>query len=432
MQTYKDLWDMAMANFREKISVVAYNTWFQYMKPLDFNGTEFSVSVPSAMTRDVIEHNYLSIMLDSFNETIGISPEINFVIESDSPQVDEKTDESLINFSFRNYVVGDSNSFAFAASRSVAEKYPNITYNPLILYGKSGVGKTHLALAIYNAINSRFPDRKLIYMRTEEFTNEVIRGIHEGRMPEVREKFRSVDVLLLDDIHFIAGKDSVQEEFFNTFNALYQNNKQIIVTCDRPVAEIKTLEDRIKTRLIAGLACDIQSPDYETRVGIIKRNAKASGIDIPDDMVYYIAEQVKQNVRQLEGIVKKLKARSELDNAIINKATVTTAIREIRNGSMPEPVTVQKIIDEVARTYNTTSEELMSKNQSADISKCRHIAIYVVHTIMPDLTLKNVGKQFGKDHSTVHYSLSKVESMMKKEPREREIIEDIINNLQSD
>ena len=428
MQTYTDLWEKAAEYCRRKVSVVAYSTWIENIKPIGFNGTEFTVSVPTDMYRDVILKNYKQYIDEAFEEAIGFVPAFNIICEDESA---EKKADICNEYNFSNYVQGESNRFAFAASMSVAEKFPAITYNPLVLYGNSGVGKTHLALAIYNYIKNKFPDKKLLYMRTEEFTNEVITGIHTNNMPAVRDRFRTVDVLLLDYIHFIAGKDSVQEEFFNTFNALYQDNKQIIVTCDRPIRDIKSLEDRIKSRLTSGLACDIQMPDFETRVGIIRRNAKMYNMNIDDDTVFYIAEQIKQNVRQLEGVIKKLHAIVEFDSSDVNKGIVNNVIRDIRNDYQPEPITVEKILNEVARTYSTTTEELTSKLQTSPLSKYRQIAMYVIREITK-MPLGDIGAYFGRDHSTVHYAISKVEKLIRQVPREKETIEDIIKNLQSE
>lgn len=430
MQNFKDLWSMAIENCRKHVSVVAYNTWLQYMTPVSFDGATFTVSVPTEMYKDVISQNYLPVLLRTFQETIGIEPIVSFVCENDynNDKMDEEPVDILSTYTFANYVVGDSNSFAFAASRSVAERYPAISYNPLVLYGQSGVGKTHLALAIYNYIKAKFPDRKLAYIRSEEFTNDVITGIHNNNMAEVRERLRTVDVLIIDDIHFIAGKTSVQEEFFNTFNALFQSNKQIIVTCDRPISEIKTLEDRIKSRFFAGLTCDIQQPDFETRVGIIRRNLSENSLQISDDTIYYIAEQVTQNARQLEGAIKKLSAISQFDKEGITRGIVAGVIRDIKVGQLPEPASPSKIIEEVARTYQTDSETVLSKKQSALVAKCRHISMYIIREVT-NLPLEEIGAFFGKDHSTVHYSINKVKALMDTNPKERETIEDIIKNL---
>ncbi len=430
MQTYTDLWQKVAEYCRKKVSVVAFSTWIEKITPISFNGADFTVTVPTDMYRSVLEQNYMQYIDEAFEEAIGFKVRFNILCEDELAPVEEENDNST-EYSFANYVQGESNRFAFAASMSVAEKFPMIAYNPLVLYGNSGVGKTHLALAIYNFIRNKYPDKKLLYMRTEEFTNEVITGIHENRMAEVRERFRTVDVLLLDDIHFIAGKESVQEEFFNTFNALHQENKQIIVTCDRPIRDIKTLEERIKSRLMSGLACDIQTPDFETRVGIIRRNATQLGIMLDDDTVFYIAEQIKQNIRQLEGVVKKLHAIVEFDSTEVNKAIVNNVIRDIRNDYQPEPITIEKIVSEVARTYSTTPEEITSKMQTASVSKYRQISMYVIREITR-MPLENIGGYFGRDHATVHYAIKKVEKLMKQVPREKETIDDIIKNLQSE
>jgi len=430
VQNFKDLWTMAIENCRKHVSVVSYNTWLQYMTPISFDGATFTVSVPTEMYRDVISQNYLPILMKIFKDTIGIEPIVKFICENEANNdtAEEEPVDILSTYTFANYVVGDSNSFAFAAARSVAEKFPATSYNPLVLYGQSGVGKTHLALAIYNYIKAKYPDKKLVYIRSEEFTNDVITGIHNNTMAEFREKLRTVDVLLIDDIHFIAGKTSVQEEFFNTFNALFQSNKQIIVTCDRPISEIKTLEDRIKSRLFAGLTCDIQLPDFETRVGIIRRNLSENSLKISDDTIYYIAEQINQNARQLEGAIKKLSAISQFDQEGITRGIVAGVIRDIKMGQLPEPVSPSKIIEEVARTYQTDSETVLSKKQSAVVAKCRHISMYIIREVT-NLPLEEIGAFFGKDHSTVHYSINKVKILMDQNPKEKATIEDIIKNL---
>ena len=430
VQNFKDLWAKVAAYCQEKMSSVAYSMWFGSMTPVSFNGTAFSVSVPTEMYKNVILQNYLPYIEEAFNERLGLPIKLVILCEDEIEKEKPAVEDVLSSYTFQNYVLGDSNHFAYAASMAVAENFPVIKYNPLVIYGNSGVGKTHLALAIFNYIKARYPEKKLLYLRTEEFTNEVITSLHESRMPELRERMRTVDILMLDDIHFIAGKEAVQEEFFNTFNALYQDNKQIIVTCDRPIRDVKTLEERIQSRLSQGLNVDIQFPDFETRVGIIRRNAQQMGLYLDDDTVFYIAEQIKQNVRQLEGVGKKLHAIVEFDSTEINKAVVNNVIRDIRNDFQPEPVTVDKIIEEVARTYQTTAEEITSKVQNAKVSKARQIAMYVIREIT-QMPLSNIGTYFGRDHSTVHYAVNKAETMLKQIPREKEMVEDIIKNLQA-
>ena len=430
VQNFKDLWAAVSASCKEKMSDVAFRMWFSALTPLSFDGAVFTVSVPTEMYKDVVEQNYLSFINEAFLERIGFPVKLEILCADEMEKEDAPVVEDILStYTFQNYVMGESNHFAYAASMAVAENFPVIKYNPLVIYGNSGVGKTHLALAILNAIRAKHPELKLLYMRTEEFTNDVITSIHESRMPELRDRLRSVDLLLLDDIHFIAGKEAVQEEFFNTFNALYQDNKQIIVTCDRPIRDVKTLEERIQSRLTQGLNVDIQTPDFETRVGIIRRNANQLGVKLDDETVYYIAEQIRQNVRQLEGAVKKLHAIVEFDNTEITRTTVNNVIRDIRNDYQPEPITVEKIIEEVARTYQTTAEEITSKVQNARASKARQIAMYVIRDVT-QMPMGKIGTYFDRDHSTVHYAIKKAESLMRRVPREKEMVNDIIKNLQ--
>ena len=430
VQDFKDLWAAVSVSCKEKMSGVAYSMWFGSLTPVSFDGATFTVTVPTEMYKNVVEQNYMSFIDDAFLERIGFPVKLAILCEDEMESEAPVVEDVLSTYTFHNYVMGESNHFAYAASMAVAENFPVIKYNPLVIYGNSGVGKTHLALAIFNFIRTRHPELKLLYMRTEEFTNDVITSIHESRMPELRERLRSVDLLLLDDIHFIAGKEAVQEEFFNTFNALYQDNKQIIVTCDRPIRDIKTLEERIQSRLSQGLNVDIQAPDFETRVGIIRRNAQKLSLALDDDTVFYIAEQIKQNVRQLEGVVKKLHAIVESDATEINRAIVNNVIRDIRNDYQPEPITVDKIIEEVARTYQTSADEITSKVQNARVSKARQIAMYVIREVT-QMPLGNIGSYFDRDHSTVHYAIKKAEALLKRVPREKEMVDDIIKNLQA-
>ena len=431
VQDFKDLWAEISASCKEKMSGVAYSMWFGSLTPVSFDGAAFTVTVPTVMYKNVVEQNYMSYIDEAFQERVGFPVKLVILCEDEmETEAAPVVEDILSTYTFSNYVMGESNHFAYAASMAVAENFPVIKYNPLVIYGNSGVGKTHLALAIFNYIRARHPELKLLYMRTEEFTNDVITSIHESRMPELRERLRSVDLLLLDDIHFIAGKEAVQEEFFNTFNALYQDNKQIIVTCDRPIRDVKTLEERIQSRLTQGLNVDIQAPDFETRVGIIRRNAQRLSLTLDDDTVFYIAEQIKQNVRQLEGVVKKLHAIVESDATEINRAIVNNVIRDIRNDYQPEPITVDKILEEVSRTYQTTPDEITSKVQNARVSKARQIAMYVIREVT-QMPLGTIGSYFDRDHSTVHYAIKKAEALLKRVPREKEMVGDIIKNLQA-
>lgn len=427
MQNYEDLWNLILKDIKEnRVAEVVYKLWMKDIVPVSFDGVNLVLKVDNIVAKDVIEKNYNTVIIDAFKELAGIDINLT-VIEEEEEIVEVKEPGS--EYTFDNFIIGASNRFAHAAARAVSE-HKNIIYNPLVLYGNSGVGKTHLAMAIFNKVKKDFPDKKLLYIRAEEFGNEVIDGIKLGTMEQFRQKYRQVDLLLLDDIHFIAGKPSIQEEFFNTFNALHQNGKQIVVTSDRPPKDIKTLGDRILSRLEHGLLCDIAPPEFETRVAIIQNKAKELEIEIDSDIVFYIADQIKLNIRQLEGVVKKLEALVNLDGKVLNKSIVQSAINEVKVDTYQNPITAERIIEEIGRTYNVPTEDITSQKRGALISKARQLSMYVIKQTT-DLTLTQIGEAFGRNHATVCYSLSEVENLLKSNLKDKEIIEDIIKNLQS-
>ena len=272
-------------------------------------------------------------------------------------------------------------------------------------------------------------------IRGEDFTNQLIQAIQEGKIglgtiDDFRTKFRNADVLLIDDIHFIAGKEQTQEEFFNTFNALYQNNKQIVVTLDRPLKDIKTLDERIRSRLSSGLFADVTSPDFETRVGIIRKKSQQSGFFLDENLIYYIAENIKANTRQIEGVVKKLQAYINIQGKVATVSVVQGFIRDIINDTKPEPIKIEKIIAEVARTYNVSESDILSNRRTASLVLARQVAMYIAREAT-DLSFKAIGESFGKDHSTVLYNVDKIDKFLKDKPYEKELVDDIIKNLKS-
>ena len=354
---------------------------------------------------------------------------IEIVLQTEEEDRKESNDNSELLYTFENFVVGPSNQIAHASAEAVANKPFNNQFNPLFLYGNSGVGKTHLMLAIKNKINKLYPDKKVIFLRGEQFTNELIQAIRTQTTDLFHERFRTADVLLIDDIHFIAGKEQAQEEFFNTFNALYPE-KQIVVTSDRPPKEIKTLEDRIRSRMESGMMADIQPPEFETRASILTKKAEQLDVPISDDMVYIIAENIKNNIRQLEGIIKKLKAYSTVHSTDINIPTVQKYIKDVVSETLPEPITVENVVDEISRTYNVLAEDIFSKRKNADIAYARQVSIYVVSKVI-NLSSTEIGKKFGKDHTTILYTINKMKDILKNNDSERRMIEDIIKNLNS-
>lgn len=441
MESLKEAWAKVKEYCKENISSVAYSVWINELSPVDIKGNEIKLYVKTPFQKSVIMDNYASVIKSGFESILGFDVNINIITEQDSPasstEKEEKSElSSDYEYTFDNFVVGSSNKFAHAASLAVAEN-PAVIYNPLFIYGNSGLGKTHLLRAIQNTINNKYPEKVVRYVRAEDFMRELIPAIRSGdiqggqsAISEFQNKYRGCDVFLVDDVQFFAGKDSTQEEFFNTFNSLYQDHKQIVMTSDRPPKDIKTLDERLRSRFESGLISDIQPPDFEMRVGIIQRKAQMLGLNLKEDVIYYIAEQVKSNIRQLEGVVKKLKAFSMLGSDNPNISMAQNAIRDIRNDDQPEPITVERIINEVARTYMVTPEDIRSQKRDAPISRARQIAMYIVREIT-SMPYVNIGKEFGdRDHTTVVYAIQKIEKLLKRNSHEKATVDDIIKNIQ--
>ena len=440
METIKEVWSgiLEYLHNQDDISEVAYNVWITCIEPLSIEDGEVVVYVHTDFQKKIVTEHYAAKFREAFEKVMGIP--LGLRIRSgeedrDSRPAPAADDGNLFagrssdqEYTFENFIVGSSNKFAHAASQAVASK-PAGYYNPLFIYGGSGLGKTHLLYAICNEIQKNTPDVRIIYTKGEYITNELIEAIQKGQTAEFRSKYRQVDVLLVDDIQFISGKVSTQEEFFHTFDALHQANKQIVLTSDRPPREIATLEERLRTRFEMGLLADIQPPDLETRIAIIKRKAQLLDLHISDDICEYIANQLKSNVRQLEGAVKRMRAQYLLAGDQPSLLTAQNAIRDIRNDSPPVPITVERIITEVARTMNVTPEDIRSTKRSSPISQARQVAAYVVRSIT-GLPMKSIGEEFGtRDHSTIVYAIQKVEARMQKDPSFKGMVNDIIKNI---
>ena len=316
-----------------------------------------------------------------------------------------------------------------AAARKAAEN-PGLSYNPLFIYGNSGLGKTHLLYSIAHTIHDNHPDYKIIYVKGDSFTNELIAAIREGRNQEFRDKYRGADVFLMDDVQFIAGRDSTQEEMFHTFNTLYELKKQIVFTSDRPPKEMLRLEDRLKTRFEWGLLADIIPPDYETRMAIIKSKAIRMGMELPDYIIQLIAETITANVRQIEGTVNKIMAYQDINGDKVDKNTVIRAVKDIFKEKSDILPTADVIIDEVCKFYNLEPGLLRGQGRSKDISLARQIAMYQIRR-MTNLSLKEIGHEFNRDHSTVLSALNRIEGLVKTDPEKAEIIKDITTNINS-
>ena len=434
LDSFDQAWELICEHCKTKITDVAYKTWFTRLKPvsLDFDRGVAVLEVPNEFHKRTLQRGYSDILQEAFQSVFGDNFTFQICVHEElkaqKPEGDGAGQEDY-ELTFDTFVVGPSNRFAHAACQAVATK-PAILYNPLFIYGSSGLGKTHLLNAVAKEFKKNFPDRTVIYAKSEDFTNEIIAAIARGTTPAFREKYRKADLFLMDDIQFIAGKNSVQEEFFHTFNTLYEAKKQIVLTSDRPPRDIATLEDRLKTRFEWGLTADVQAPDFETRIAIISRKAESLQFDIPEAVCEFIANKLKSNIRQLEGAVKKLRAYHLLEGKPTNVATAQAAISDIINNSQPTPVTVDKIIEEVARTYGgITPEDIRSQKRNSNISKARQVSMYIVREIT-QMSMVEIGQTFGgRDHSTVIYAIHQVEKDLKKDSHTKAMVDDIIKNI---
>ncbi|MBQ8687109.1 MAG: chromosomal replication initiator protein DnaA [Ruminococcus sp.] len=432
------------------LSEVAVNLWIGALNPLSLSGSIAAFTVQSDFQRNIVLQHYEELLKEAFQAILGFPVEmiIQVVEPKDdypmmgrdaSPKNAEEIDrrhasleKSLeganYEYTFSTFIVGRSNEFAYAACTAVA-KEPGKNYNPLFVYGPSGLGKTHLMHAIAHEVKQNHPDYNIIYVTSEEFGNDFIRGINENNMISFHEKYRSADVLLIDDIQFFSNKESMQEEFFHTFNKLHAEGKQIVITSDKPPRELKTLEDRIRTRFEWGLITDITTPDFETRIAIIRRKAELLDLVIPDDVSEFIANRLKANIRQLEGAVKKLKALKHLAGSPPSISMAQSVIKDILNDDQPIPITVEKIIMEVADVYGVTPEEIRSSKRSSQISTARKVAVYVVREIT-QMPLQSIGTEFGgRDHSTIVYAINNIEAGMKRDSNLNQLVSDIIKNI---
>lgn len=447
MQSYKEVWDGVCDFCKAKISDVAFKTWIFCMEPVELKDSEAVFFVRSDFQRKIIYDRYKDLIINGFEATLGFPVNIKILTEDDMPegrysQTNEPAPSTTASdheksysgadyeYTFETFIVGSSNKFAHAATLAVASN-PAMAYNPLFIYGGSGLGKTHLLHAIRHEIEKNHPEMNILYIKGEDFTNELVESIRQNSQIQFRNKYRQTNVLLVDDIQFIAGKESTQEEFFHTFNSLYESKKQIVLTSDRPPKEIQTLEERLRTRFEWGLIADVQPPDFETRLAIIKRKAELLDIRIPDEVCDYIANRLKNNIRQLEGAVKKIKAYNLLAGDPPSIVIAQNAIRDVLNDNQPVPVTVDRIISEVSRTFGVTIDDIRGKMRSGNVSVARQVAMYVVREIT-QMSTSSIGSEFGgRDHSTVVYAIQKVVEDMGSKPHFKATVEDIIKNIRA-
>lgn len=447
MGNIDDLWEQTLKIIEQKISKPSFETWLKSTKAVSLKGTTLIVEAPNEFAREWLDGNYKDILTEILYDLVGENMTLRFVIPNTNleeepvtpstatkKQTKQETSTDSPNsmlipkYTFETFVIGSGNRFAHAASLAVAEA-PAKAYNPLFIYGGVGLGKTHLMHAIGHYVLEHNPDAKVVYLSSEKFTNEFINSIRDNRPEDFRNKYRNVDILLIDDIQFLAGKESTQEEFFHTFNALHEENKQIVISSDRPPKEIPTLEDRLRSRFEWGLITDITPPDLETRIAILRKKAKAEGLDIPNEVMLYIANQIDTNIRELEGALIRVVAYSSLENKDINADLAAEALKSIIPSSKPKTITIKDIQREVGEEYGIKMEDFVSKKRTKTIAFPRQIAMYLSREIT-DSSLPKIGEEFGgRDHTTVIHAHDKISKMLDEDPQLKKQIEEIKNRL---
>ena len=442
MEKIVEKWDEILNTVKTEydISDISFDTWIRPLKIFAIEGNVLYILVPSElMELRYISKKYLAPLRVAIIEITEIEYEIRFILPEEAKKLKLKNnplkstpvpaDDSNLNpnYTFDTFVVGNNNRFAHSASLAVAES-PGEAYNPLYIYGGPGLGKTHLMHSIGHFILEKNPDAKVIYVTSEEFTNEVIESIRNGNassMTKFRDKYRKVDVLMIDDIQFIIGKESTQEEFFHTFNALQTQGKQIILTSDKPPKEMETLEERIRSRFEWGLMADIGVPDYETRMAILRKKAESDNFEVDDEVLSYIANNIKSNVRELEGALNKLLAYNNLVHLPITMEIAEKELANIITPDKPREITPQLIIEVVSEHYHISVDQMISKTRSSDVAKPRQIAMYLCKT-MTECPLDTIGSLLGgRDHSTIIHGIKKVTEEYDKNESTRNIIETI-------
>ena len=431
MNSIADVWNSVLQRLQNELSETTIATWFDELEALDMQGNVFYLYCPNEFKKNCIESLFLKNIKAVLRDLFSMDFEVKILDTKGPSQTVRQNDRfSTAEFTFEAFVVGPSNKLAYAACVSVAE-HPAKNYNPLLIYGDSGLGKTHLIYAIANVIRKNDPLSKIAYVKGDDLTNELVEAIREGKTAEMRDKYRQADLLLVDDVQFIAGRKQTQEEFFHTFNTLYEAGRQIVLTSDRPPSEMTLLDDRLRTRFEWGLLVDVAPPDFETRVAIVKNKAAMLGMTLPDKITNYIAENVTANVRQLEGTINKILAYKDLLGSEADEETVTRAMQDILKRSSEYIPTPEAILEYISKFYGLEESVIRGQQRVREAVQARQIAMYLIRS-MTNTSVVDIGKVFdNRDHSTVLYSIQQVEKKMKKDPAFAETVKEIKTNINS-
>lgn len=431
VNSINDIWAAVLEVLGPQLTPTAMATWFSDCVPIEIEGTDFVVHTSSDFKRNIINVRFKSGIEAALEEIFSTRFTLKVLAGEELEDYRERKEDDdplpeIAGYTFDNFIVGNSNRFAHNAAKAVADN-PGGAYNPLLIYGSSGLGKTHLLLAIGHDFREKHPEKNIVYIKGDEFTNAMLKSIRDGTAEEFRNKYRNADLFLADDIQFIAGKEATQEEFFHTFNSVFEANHQIVITSDRPPKDMLTLDDRLLSRFQCGLQADIQPPDLETRMVIIRDKAARLGLMIDDEAISYIANTVTTNVRQLEGVIIRLTAYKDILNDTIDTDSVKRAIEDVINTGtfMPTP---EDIIREVAHFYNLSSEDICGQSRDKNTAMARHVSVYLIRTLT-NKPLKEIGGCVGRNHSTVISSINKIEELIRTDKTVANVVRDISSNV---
>ncbi|NLI92874.1 MAG: chromosomal replication initiator protein DnaA [Peptococcaceae bacterium] len=433
-------WENILEKLKSELSKPSFETWLSSTKLIDFSNNKLTISVANEFAKDWLESRYSALIKSTVQNYLNEPVTLRFIAEQDQT-VEMPAEAQGMNFgvlshslnpkyTFDTFVIGNGNRFAHAAALAVAES-PAKSYNPLFVYGGSGLGKTHLMHAISHVITKNFPSMKILYVTGEQFTNEMIDSIRYERQVEFRNTYRKIDVLLIDDIQFLAGKEGTQEEFFHTFNTLYEANKQIIISSDRPPKEIPTLEERLRSRFEWGLTTDINPPDYETRIAILRKKAQLENIIVPDEIIIFIASEIQSNIRELEGALSKITAYCMLTNQPITVHLAEEILKDMLPQKNQKAISLEIIQKVVADHYKMSIQEFKQKKRTRTVAFPRQIAMYLCRELT-DLSLPQIGEKFGgRDHTTVIHACDKISELRKRDPLVEKSINDILTKIKA-